>query len=232
MKNLSIQCRIMERIYNALLMFALIIVMSIYVSLAEAQSTKGNYVGLEGTYGVRSFTIKSDIAELNNLNVLEEGGSAGFVMGNPFIRLNTRAVGFYYSAASTSRTIDMFEIETTVNFYPLQFLKNYSSPFNFFITGGLTMDKIKFFGHYLSIDKSNINYSNTREPYLGSISQINATGGLGVEYRVPNVNFVTLFGEARYGVPIQTVTKGGYFENTTIQNYMALCVGVSFGKGY
>jgi hypothetical protein len=232
MKNLSIKCRIVDRINNALLMVALIIAMSIYVAVAEAQSSRGNHVGLEGTYGVRSFTIKSDIPELNNLSVLEEGGSVGFVMGTPFIRLNTRAIGLYYSAARTSRTIDMFEIETTVNFYPLQLLKKYSLPVNFFITGGLTMDKIKFFGHYLAEDESNINYSNIREPYLGSISQINATGGLGVEYRVPNVNFVTLFSEVRFGLPIQTVTKGGHFENTTIQDYTAVCVGVSFGKGF
>jgi hypothetical protein len=213
-------------------MVALIVAMSIYVSFAEAQSSRGNHVGLEGTFGVRAFTIKSDIPELSNLKVLEEGGSAGFVMGTPFIKLNTRAVGFYYSAASTSRTIDMFEIETTVNFYPLQLLKNYSSPINFFITGGLTMDKIKFFGHYLSADESNINYSNIREPYLGSITQINATGGFGVEYKMPNVNFVTLFSEVRVGLPIQTVTKGGHFENTSIQDYTAVCIGVSFGKGF
>jgi hypothetical protein len=93
------------------------------------------------------------------------------------------------------------------------------------------MDKMKFFGHFLSEDESNINYSDIREPYLGSISQINATGGLGVEYRIPNMDFVTLFGEARYGLPIQTVTKGGHFAHTSIQNYMAVCVGVSFGKG-
>jgi hypothetical protein len=231
MKTINVKYRIIERMVNALLIIALILIMSLYSITTRAQQVNSlHFMGLEGMFGVRSFTLKSNIDELNGLRVTEEGGSAGVTMGNAFYKVNARLLGFYYSASHVSRTVDMFEVETTLNVYPLQLLKNYRSAFNVYLSGGLTMDKVKFFGHYLYADKADVNYSDIREPYLGKITHVLGTAGVGVEYRLPRFDFVHLFAEARMGMPIQKINHGNAFEQTAMRDYTAISIGVSFGK--
>lgn len=98
-----------------------------------------------------------------------------------------------------------------------------------YVSSGVSMDKIKFYGHYLKEDEQ-VNYSDVREPYLGKLSQLNASVGIGFEYRLPNVDFVHLFAEGRYGIPIQTASSTKAFANTTIKNFTSISVGVSFGR--
>jgi hypothetical protein len=228
MKAIRIKCRIVDRVFNAIFIVAVFLVLGTYSCTVQAQSFKKNdrYFGLEGTFGIKSFNIKSDIPELNKMQVIAEGGSAGIVIGNEVIKINARILGFYYSTLNVPRTIDLFESEVLLNYYPV---KNSLSGITMYLTSGVSVDKIKFYGHYLKKDEQ-VNYSDIREPYLGGILQVNASVGIGLEYRLPNVDFVHLFAEGRYGIPLQVASSGKAFENTTVNNFTSFSLGVSFGS--
>jgi len=164
------------------------------------------------------------------MGVVEEGGSLGLIFGNDYLRGKVRAAGFYYSSAKTARTVDLFESEGLINFYPLQYFRKGKAALDIYLVGGVTMDNIKFYGHYLVDDKAVVNYSVTSEPYLVKLTQISATGGIGLEYHLPmEFDFVHLFAEAKYGKPFQASTNNESFKNTTISYLSSLSVGVSFG---
>jgi hypothetical protein len=95
-----------------------------------------------------------------------------------------------------------------------------------YLTGGFSMDKIKLFGTYLDHQKESTGY----EPYLGKISMIMAEGGVGLEYRLPSqVDIIHFFAEAVIGSPVQT-TSSDAFSATSIKQFTAINVGVSFGR--
>jgi hypothetical protein len=75
-----------------------------------------------------------------------------------------------------------------------------------------------------------VNYSVPDEPYLGRLTQINATIGLGIEYQLPlQYDFVHLFAEAKYSTPLQSKADKRAFDQTSILNFTSLSVGVGFG---
>jgi hypothetical protein len=211
-------------------MILLFLALGIYSNFVQAQPLKQiQYLGFEGTYGVRSFTIKSSIPQLSQMPVLEFGGSLGVIVGNDFVRAKVRAAGFYYSASNVPRTVDLFETEALFNFYPLQYFSNHKNSLDVYITGGASLDFVKFYGYYLGIDKK-VNYSVPDEPYLGRLTQINATIGLGIEYQLPlQYDFVHLFAEAKYSTPLQSKADKRAFDQTSILNFTSLSVGVGFG---
>lgn len=224
--------RIKENGIKALFILVLFAGLVLKSCMVTAQSFKpAKYLGFEGTFGVRSFTLSSDIAQLDQLNVVQEGGNAGIVYGVAGLRGKLRLAGFYYSSAQTSRTINGFETEGLVNFYPLELGKYTSgSKVQPYILGGATYNNIKFFGHYLNENDKPINYSDPREPKLGAISVVNLSVGAGMEWKlVDDYNFVHLFGELKYGIPVVQNASNAAFANTTVAKYMAVNVGVAFG---
>lgn len=228
---MTIKSRIKEKGINALMIAILFLCLGIYSCSVQAQSFRPiKYVGFEVAFGVRAFDINSDIKELKDLHVVEEGGSLGLIFGNDYVRAKIRAAGFYYSGSKVPRTVDMFESEGLINFYPLQYLRKSKATLDIYLIGGVTMDNVKFYGHYLIDDKAKINYSVTNEPYIGKRTQVGATGGLGIEYQLPlDYNFVHLFAEAKYSSPFQSATNNESFTNTSISDSSSISVGVSFG---
>lgn len=226
-----IKSRIRGKGVNAVMILILFFFIGIYSCSVQAQSFRPiKYMGFEVAFGGRAFKINSDIAAISDLRVMEEGGSLGVIFGNDYMRAKLRAAGFYYSSSKVSRTVDLFESEALLNFYPLQYLRKSNSALDIYLIGGITMDDIKFFGHYLIADKTNINYSVTNEPYLGKRTQFNATVGVGLEYRLPmEYDFVHLFVEAKHGRPFQSLTSSDSFINTKISDLTSISVGVSFG---
>lgn len=226
-----IKSRIKEKGINAAMIVLLFLGTGIYSCSVQAQSfTPFKYMGFEGTFGVRSFKINSSIPQLNQMPVLQEGGSLGLTFGNDLLRAKIRAAGFYYSASSVPRTVDLFETEVLANFYPLQYIRKNKNALDIYLIAGVSLDNIKFYGHYLAVDPEKINYSNPNEPYLGKLSQINATGGIGLEYQLPiQYDFVHLFAEVKYSAPLQSVADNEPFENTSVRNFNSITVGVSFG---
>ncbi|MBA4056059.1 MAG: hypothetical protein C0490_15195 [Marivirga sp.] len=226
-----IKSRIKEKVVNAAMILFLFLCAGIYSCSAQAQSFRPiKYMGFEVAFGVRAFNINSNIAAINDLAVVEEGGSLGLIFGNDYLRGKIRAAGFYYSGAKVPRTVDLFESEGLINFYPLQYLRKSKAALDIYLIGGVTVDNIKFYGHYLNDDKAKINYSVTNEPYLGKRTQVNATGGIGLEYQLPmEYDFVHLFAEAKYAKPFQSSSNNESFRNTTTSDLSSISVGVSFG---
>lgn len=188
------------------------------------------YRGVDASFGIRSFVIKSDISQLNQLAVLQEGGQVGLILGSDIVRTKIGIAGFFYSSNSVAYTVDLFESDVAVNFYPLGLLKEYKrvQPY---LSGGIVYDKIKFFGHYLKEDKTPINYSTSKEPYLGSLNQLRTTFGAGVEVQLLNNgrDFIQIFTEAKYGMPLTVKASGDKFANTTASNQLSVSLGVRFG---
>jgi hypothetical protein len=224
-----VKSRIKEKGINALMIVLLLLGTGIYSCSVQAQSfAPFKYMGFEGTFGVRSFGINSDIPQIDQMSTLVEGGSVGFTFGSDFLRAKLRAGGFYYSAASVPRTVDLFESETLLNFYPLQYFRKSENSFDIYLLAGVSMDNVKFYGHYMSDEK--VNYSTSSEPFLGRITQFNTAIGLGFEYQLPlQGDFLHFFAEAKYGVPVSSDANRVAFENTSIERFTSVNVGVSFG---
>jgi len=228
---MNIKTRIKEKGIDAIIVLFIFLTAGIYSCAAQGQSFRPfKYMGFEGTFGARSFKINSSITQLNQMAVLGQGGTLGLVFGNDILRTKVRAAGFYYSSSSTPRTIDLFESEALLNFYPLEYFRRYENALDIYLIGGVGIDNIKFYGHYLSEDTQKVNYSTNDEPYLGKLSQINLTGGLGLEYQLTiNDDFVHLFAEAKYGRALHSSADRVAFENTSIKDFSSINIGVSFG---
>src|SRR5688572_1361302 len=75
-------------------------------------------LGLEVTFGIKSFSLSSDINAIDNLKVLAEGGTLGVTIGSGILKGKVRQ-GYYYSASNVGKTIDYVRSAGVINFYPL-----------------------------------------------------------------------------------------------------------------
>jgi hypothetical protein len=227
-QTMTVTVRIEDNGIKGVLILILFVVLSVKSCIVQGQ-TQPPYRGFEAGFGIRSFTVASDISALKNLNAVQEGGSAGIVYGNSAIKGKLR-IGFYYSSASTKRTINLLETEITSNLHPFHFIKNFSGKIEPFVITGVTLQNARFFGLYLEDPKGNFNYSQANEPYLGNILQTCATLGLGVMWKViDKYDFVHIFGQIRAGIPIHSNASNSAFSNTVIRNTLLANIGVSFG---
>jgi hypothetical protein len=225
-----VKCRMDYNKFKSVFILILFTILFIKSTLSEAQFIhQRTYLGFTASFGTRSFTINSDIPELDNMKVVQEGGSAGILFGNEVFQARIHVAGLFYSAARTPRTVNRFELEGLMNYYPLKSL-GIASRTQPYLVGGVAQDFIKFYGRYLSNGEGKpVNNSVSTEPELGRILQTRATVGFGIEYNIPSgISFVKLFAESRYGLPL-VYQPGNMFKNTTIKNAAAINVGVSFG---
>jgi hypothetical protein len=208
-------------------MIVLIMVLGIHSCQLRAQShhTAIQYLGLEGSFGMRSFQVASNIGQINNMLAGQEGGTIGIVFGNKTLKYRIHG-GFYVSGGNTPQTQELYEAAGKLNYYPLSFLLP-KSKIQLYVTAGLSLDKLKFYGEYLSDQYSN----NTYEPYLGSLNQISVTGGLGLEYQVPSpCDIIHIFAEVLAGTPVQSGSSNKSFSGTTLSQFNQFSIGVSFGR--
>jgi len=225
---MTLKTRILTRLSDNVIFGLVLLVTTIYSCTAEAQSKKISYAGLEGTFGVRLFRLSSDIKQLNDLKVVEEGGSLGIIVGNDYIRSKARLAGFYYSSPSTPRTINMFETEVVTNVYPLQFFRTHKQVVDMYITTGISFNNLRFFGNYLQQDGF-VNNSDINEPFIGKINQVIGVVGFGTEYHIPiKKDFLHLFAEGRFGKPVQANSSTA-LKNTKVGDYTSITLGISFG---
>jgi hypothetical protein len=199
----------------------------------NAQSRSGanssSIRGLEGGFGIHSATIKSDIAELNNLSWMAEGGRILFVSGNSTL-MTKCGVGFYYSASNVPQTIDLFYSELSVNFYPISLMTARSIRINPYLVAGAFYNLYKFGGTYLGENAEPRNFSTVDESYLARMNQINLHLGAGIEYRlIDERQFLNLFAEGTWAAPILSGTQAAAFEQTTTAKNVQAHIGVRFG---
>ena len=226
--------RIRDNQFKALFFVILFIVLILKTMMADAQSfqfkSENPYKGFVANFGMRSFKITSNIEKINQSSLLQGGGQIGLVFGNSIFRSKIGLLGYYSTAGNTAGTVDLYESNASVNFYPLSWISKKSTMVEPYITAGLDYDQFKFYGYYLNQEPGQINYSQTEAPYLGKMKQVNATVGMGIEVKLMDrYDFVHLFSEIRYGHNISAKAKNAEFTNTEISNQTQIILGISFG---
>jgi hypothetical protein len=203
-------------------------------NVTQAQSfTRSSYKAYRGfvaSFGTRSVNVSSNIAKINQTNLMATGGQAGVIFGNNTVRAKIGLLGYYSSAGNTAGTTDLYESNASVNFYPLSLITSNNYLIAPYFTGGVSFDRFKFFGFYINQEPGVTNYSQSEAPYLGKIKQVNATIGLGIEVKLKDkFDFIHLFSEVKYGHNLSNQALNNTIAGTSLNNQMQVVLGVSFG---
>ena len=206
----------------------LLLVSFLSFNSAAQPADNESYKGFKVSFGAHALKVNSNVPEIDQLPAKFDGGSVGIVKGNRFVRAGLTLAGFYYSTDNTPRTIDLVYSDATVNFYPLAFSKK-----NFriqpYLASGLALSRMKFYGHYLPQEPSKpINYS-APEPYIGKQRTLSILVQVGLEYRFPEYEFLTVFTDCTLLRPL-TSSADAMFEKTLMHNVASFQVGVAFGS--
>ena len=210
------------------------------LSVSPEEPVKNLSLGFDVSFGTRLFQLQSNMGAIDGMNVLEEGGTAGVVFGNPLVQVKLRQ-GYFYSASSVRYTTDLIETGIEMNINLMQLSGLGFRQWEPYVLAGVTRDAVKFHGHYLDISggtsttyqdrggSQKPNYSRSEMPYLGSVVLARLEAGCGVQYRVKVMeSFVHLFGEVRYGYAVGS-SASQQFENTSAAHQLSLSIGTSFG---
>ena len=215
---------------SAAILALIMLLVGVHACSAQISRKEHYYFGFEGNLGVKAFNLQSNIAALNNLQVLEEGGTLGVVVGNKHVRARIQAAGFYYSASRVAQTVNLVESAALFNIYPLELFNKKGRRFvDLYLTGGVSYSRMKFFGYYLNEEKANINYSSSEAPYLGRALMSNAVYGGGIELAIPNTEWFRVFAECLVAVPLRQRSDPA-FATTTAQMVQTFSIGLSFGS--
>lgn len=103
------------------------------------------YVGFEGLAGIRSFTLNSNYEQFDNVPVIQQGQSVGFVVGGNAVMAKLR-FGGYKSSHSTSKEFGLRETTVAVNVSPLQFGSRKPSYFEPYFTVDIDANNISLYG--------------------------------------------------------------------------------------
>ena len=222
--------RIRHNQFKGIFFIILFIILSMKLMVAQAQSSASSYKGFNASFGVRSFVVTSNIAEIAQTDLIETGGQIGLIYGNNVIKSRLGLFGYFSSSGKTPGTIALYTSNASVNFYPLQLLMKRNFLVEPYVSGGLSYDRFKFFGYYVNQEPGVTNYSQAEAPYLGKIKQVNATTGLGLELRLrDDFDFIHLFTEIKYARNLSAKTSSETFAQTTLKNQLHTIIGISFG---
>jgi hypothetical protein len=195
----------------------------------RSKSSPGFVKGLEGGLGIQSATIKSSIAELNDLSWVAEGGKILFVSGNQTL-MTKCGLGFYYSASSVPQTIDLFYGELSANFYPVRLLTSREMRINPYVIAGAFYNQYKFGGTHLAENTEPRNLSVVDESYMAKINQVNVQFGAGLEYRLLyEKQFLHVFAEGALAGALLSKASEAAFEQTSTSKHFQTHIGVRFG---
>lgn len=230
---MSIKDRIQTQVLKLSVILIVILVCDLKSCSVMAQGFKNfarDYqLGFEGAFGVKNFTISSNIAQINGLNVTEEGGTVGVTLGAKALRVKLRQ-GYFYSSSTVAQTIDEVRSAFVTNLYPLQLVTKKNMRLQPYFMGGIERNIFKMYGTYGAENSKPVNYSLSEAPYLGKISNMVASVGAGLEYgmKTPG-HFVNFFAEARYGKSLRTLSASSLFKQTSTSDQLMISVGVGFG---
>ena len=225
--------RIQENLFKAIFIIILFIVLIFKSVAADAQMYEKEgrlYKGFVASFATRSAIISSNIQKIDQMNILQAGGRIGLIFGNSVVRSKIGLLGYYSSTGSTGGTIDLYQSNAVIHFYPLALLMKRSLMVEPYITGGVDYDQFKFYGYYLNREPGETNYSQAEAPYLGKIKEVNAAVGAGIEVKLKDdYDFIHLFSEVRYGRNLSRKTDDAAFGQTVIARQIQVVVGISFG---
>jgi hypothetical protein len=185
------------------------------------------YSGFDASYGTQTSTLSSNLTLLDGLPVTMRGASAGLLLGSSFWKAKVNVIGSYHSSSETAYAIDLKKSEAIISIYPQSLLRQGKmNKINFYINGGLSREKYKFFGTYL-IDE--VTGACIVEPATNKLTQWNMTGGAGIDFRLDlQKQFLLFYVEARKSLPM-LVSADEDLQNTIQRSVTALQFGVCFG---
>jgi hypothetical protein len=190
------------------------------------------YLGFGGSFGIRSQKVtNSNFEEINNMPIVQEGGSGSVVFGKRAVRMKAEA-GFYFSSANMMHTTDLVELATSANIYPLEIINSSDNLIEPYLTAGISRSKQKFYGYYHMDETQAVNYSVTIEPFVGNQINTQATFGTGVEFHLrDDHSFVHIFAEAKYSKSIGAKTTE-LMATTGLSDQFMINLGIVFGRHF
>jgi len=196
-------------------------------SRAQINDTKKDHLGFSVSFGSRLNKISSDHSAIDKMKLVEEGASVGLLWGNDIVETKV-TVGYYYSASGVPHTVDLVNVESSLQFYPLYALSGRTHKVQPYLTTGFSANNYKLYGFYLGGDGA-VNYSVAIEPYLGNVTSYFGFVGAGFEVNLLNQNdFVKFFSEVNYQSAVYQ-RSSEQFKNTRVSNQLSINVGLSFG---
>ena len=225
--------RIQDNLIKAIFIIVLFIVLIFHSVTADAQASRNGeslYKGFVASFGTRSANVSSDIKALSELDFSQAGGRIGLIFGNSIVRSKVGLLGYYSSTGNIPGTIDLYQSNIAVHFYPLSLFMKRSLVVEPYITAGLDYDQYRLYGYYLNREPGETNYSQAEAPYLGKIKEVNASIGAGLEVKLKDdYDFIHLFTEVRYGNNLSRKTHDATFGRTEMRQQLQAFIGVSFG---
>lgn len=212
----------------------LLLVLSLAVFKAHTQHKDKPilYKGFETTFGQHSLISSSNFPELDQLKIGLFGGSVGMQLRKGIWSATLRVAGLYYATSNTGRTIDLFESGIKGNVFPFEtMVRSRLKRLKPFVTAGLTSQFSRFYGYYCNKSDMFINYSDTREPYIGKKSALLLTAGVGMEYQIVKNDdgFVNVFVETMRSIPLGFTDDDSLFEQTSFGRNHVISIGINYG---
>lgn len=207
----------------------LVIFFLAFILSPRLYSQPREYMGIEGGFGARAFTLKSDISQLDNLYTAKAGGSLGLVYGSSFIKVPL-SVGSYSMSIEEKRTIDLLTLNLGANIAMLRLFGIKKSPIEIYVLTNLEGQSFLFAGSYMKLMENEPVKRFYGETVLGKIRMLNANIGLGMEFKiVDRYDFVHIFIEAKKPYLLST-SSTHRFAGTDISNNLAINIGLRIGK--
>ncbi len=98
---------------------------------------------MEGDFGVRSFTLESNISQLDQLATVKGDGSIGFIYGTPTVKMPF-VMGLYYQPVQEVVTIDLYSLQTGVDISLLHLMGLKDIPIDIFTVTGIDFQNFTF----------------------------------------------------------------------------------------
>jgi hypothetical protein len=198
-------------------------------SLEIKKSDKGyNYLSYDMILGVRSFTVLSPIAEINQMQVAKAGGSFGVMYGNELIKAHAR-VGLFYAGMIEQRTVDMLDTDLGIQISMLSMFKERPRNLDVFISTGYNTQLHTFRGSYVSTEPHLVSSNPNLEPLVGRILSHNINYGAGISYTLrSDRQFFTFLAEYKT-VGVLNAVNSGYLQTTRVSDVAMFNFGFRAG---
>lgn len=194
----------------------------------DGKKIKRDYFGFAASLGMRSSTLSSNYAAINNMDVQQGGGALGVLWGGKGFQTKLTA-GYYPSTDKVVHTTDLVQLDLAINIYPIYIIQENSYVIEPYFIAGICNNNYKLYGFYTNEQAGTSNYSVTIEPYLGKVSNYNAVFGVGFEINLlDEYEFCKIFVDARYSSPVSEKASN-VFSETSASSQLNMNVGVAFG---
>jgi hypothetical protein len=199
----------------------------VFMNNAFGQSMNVRY-GVGASFGARISKVHSTIPDLMGMKVYQEGGSLEAFLERGAINARIH-LGYFSSGSSVKHNIDLFESGLSASFHPMLLQGNRKRRISPYVVSVLAAERNQFYGFYGHNDPGHINYSSESAPYVGNVSAVSISAGLGMQYRLVNEHeYLVFFAELHQ--PVDLREQGtGILTATSVHDGMSFNIGLAFG---